>query len=222
MLTNAQEKLIRSVHTKKGRINTGLCLVEGEKMIETAGKAVTLEFSRSDSRNFDELVTTDTPQDRAALAHIPNYDLDDITSKETIVVLDGVQDPGNVGAAFRLCLAFNASLLIIESADPASPKVIRSSVGTMFQVPWKIVKRADAKEILTSLNRPIFKLEKSTKANTVSTLNNQKPAILIAGSEGSGITLPVDGSSVFIEHNNALDSLNVGNALAIALYARTQ
>src|SRR5688572_28984119 len=136
MISHAQEKLIRSLKTKKGRRTSGLCLVEGKKLVEAAGKSVQFTFTSRDTKQFSKLVTTSTPQDIAAVAKLPVFDVEQVRDLETIVVLDGVQDPGNVGAAFRLCQAFGASLILVDSADATSPKVIRSSAGAIFHVHW--------------------------------------------------------------------------------------
>jgi TrmH family RNA methyltransferase len=219
MLSNTQEKLIRSLSTKKGREKSGLCLVEGEKVIKTAGDAIEYTFTRNSTDNFDKLVTTETPQNLAAVAKIPNWSLDDIKSHKVIVALDGVQDPGNVGAILRLCLGFNASLILIDSADVTSPKVIRSSVGAMFQVPWMHVTSKESSKLLKDLNLPIYRLEKKKSAVDIKKAKLKKPLILMAGSEGRGIQSRIKGTSIFIDHDDALESLNVGHSLAIALYS---
>ncbi len=219
MLTKNQEKVIKSLHSKKGREKHGLCLVEGQKVIDTAGEAIEYTFTNNDSKQFDKLITTETPQDIASIAKIPEWTLDDIKQSPTIIVLDGVQDPGNVGAILRLCLGFNASLVLIESADVTNPKVIRSSVGAMFQVPWMKVERADAEKFVTDLKRPIYRLEKTADAQSIDK-KLEKEIILIAGSEGSGIKLDIQGTSIVIPHDDKLESLNVGHALGIVLAAR--
>lgn len=219
MLSQAEEKRIRSLHAKKGRKETGLCLVEGEKNIEAAGDAVEFTFTKEDSVRFEQLVTTDTPQEIAAVAKIPSFSRDDILEAKTIIVLDGVQDPGNVGTILRLCLAFNASLILIESADPASPKVIRSSAGALFHLPWMRMSRAEAHGFLTDLDRPIYRLEKNDASVSIDKMSKE-PIALIAGSEGQGIELTIPGESVAIAHDPRIESLNVGTALAIALHAR--
>ena len=58
MLSKAQEKLIKSLHNNKGRQKSGLCLVEGQKVIDLAGDLVQLEFTNKDSDSFAGLVTT--------------------------------------------------------------------------------------------------------------------------------------------------------------------
>lgn len=220
MLSKAKEQLVRSLHRKKDRAESGLCLVEGSKVIATAGDAVEWTFSRNDSDVFDALVTTDTPQDMAGVARIPRWTREDVSSRSTIVVLDGVQDPGNVGAILRLCLGFDASLVLIESADVTSSKVVRASVGAMFQVPWMVVRRDEAVKFIMSFDRPVYRLESSTHAAILPEQRrgaNAESHILIAGSEGSGIQLDVSGESISIAHNPKLESLNVGHALAIVL-----
>ena len=216
-LSKNQEKLIKSLQTKKGREKSGFCLIEGQKVIDLAGESVEYTFSQQDSESFADLVTTETPQEVAAVAKIPSFTLDEIQSKKTILVLDGVQDPGNVGAILRLALGFDASLLLIDSADVTSPKVIRSSVGAMSKSPWQKISREDASSVLESLERKIYRLEKREGAKSFSDISLPDKLILIAGSEGQGIKLQVEGESVYIDHADELESLNVGNAIAIAL-----
>lgn len=222
MLTVKQEKLIRSLATKKGRTESGFCLVEGEKNVAEAGDLVEFTFTPDDSKDFSSLVETVTPQPTAAVARIPVYTKDDIVRCDRIVVLDGVQDPGNVGAILRLCLGFDASLLLIESADPSNTKVIRSSAGAFFNVPWLEIERPGAEEELYSYGREVYRLEGKKSKNDIAL--NQKniklmpeKLLLVAGSEGQGIKLGIAGTSLNIKHSEKLESLNVANALAIVL-----
>lgn len=219
MLTKKQAKLIKSLHNKKGREKHGLCLVEGQKVIETAGESIEYTFTKDDSDQFDKLITTETPQDIAGVARIPEWRIDDLKKHPTIIILDGVQDPGNVGAILRLCLGFNASLVLIESADVTNPKVIRSSVGAMFQVPWMKIERDDAEKFITHLKRPVYRLEKTDDSESFDR-DYEKEIILIAGSEGSGIMLDIEGTSIMIPHDEKLESLNVGHAVGIVLTTR--
>ena len=219
MLSKVQEKLIKQLHTKKGRAKHGLCLVEGSKSLATAGDAVEFTFGERDSTSFKDLVTTETPQDVAGVARVPEWGHDDIASAQTVVVLDGVQDPGNVGAIFRLCLGFGASLVLIESADPTNPKVVRSSAGALFDVPYVEYTKKEGLDYVSTLERPVYRLEKTDSSQDVVSLPQDTEIILIAGSEGNGITLPIKGASVSITHSKALESLNVTHALAIALHA---
>jgi RNA methyltransferase, TrmH family len=218
MLTRAQEKLIKSLHNKKGREKSGFCLVEGQKVIDMTKDAVEYVFHPNDSEQYEQLVTTETPQRVAAVVKIPKWNLEQVLNQNVIVVLDGVQDPGNVGTILRLCLGFDASLILIESVDVSSPKVIRSSVGAMFRVPWIKIEKSEALLTIQELQRPVFRLERSDHAISVSEVP-QEQIVLITGSEGQGIQLEIEGKSLQIEHNEALESLNVANALGIILHS---
>jgi TrmH family RNA methyltransferase len=222
MLTNNQRKLMASLETKKGREKTGLCLVEGQKMIDTAGDAVEEVFHINDlgQRSFGKIATTDTPQEVIGVAKIPVWSMEQIKKAKTIVLLDRVQDPGNVGAILRLCLGFDATMILVESADPSSTKVIRASAGGLFLVPWIDLDPSRARDALKELNRPIYRLEKRSGAKSESVLATDQPIVLIIGNEGSGISITSEGTSVVIDHNPKLESLNVATATAIALHER--
>jgi TrmH family RNA methyltransferase len=220
MLSRAQEKLIRSLRTKKGREKSGRCLVEGAKLVEEAGRHLEFRFSPDDTAEFKRLVSTETPQTVAGVARLPSWTRKQVLARPTVVLLDHVQDPGNVGAILRLGLGFKAGLLLVESADPTSPKVIRSSAGAIFKTPWLTISRTDAEELLTEPDRPMFRLENRPGAKPLAALTEPPQALIIAGSEGRGISLPAGGQSVAIKHDKALESLNVTQALAIILHAR--
>jgi len=218
MLTKSQEKLIRSLHRKKGREETGLCLVEGRKNIEAAKKFIDFSFTEEDSEDFKRLVTTVTPQLEAAVARIPVYGEADVLKKDIVVVLDGVQDPGNVGTILRLCLGFDAGLILIGSADPTNSKVIRSSAGALFQVPWKEMKEHEVYELFQREARAIYRLEKRKGSQSLKKIEMRPPLFLLAGSEGQGIGLNIESPSVYVDHDKKLESLNVAMALAIVLF----
>lgn len=222
MLSKAQEKVIRSLSTKKGRQQHGLCLVEGWKLIRSAGDAVEFTFTPSDSLKFEQLVTTKTPQKIAGVAIVPEFHITDIAAKKTVVILDGVQDPGNIGAVLRLCQGFNASLILVECADITNPKVVRSSAGALFHVPWIRMSRDQATKVVKASKRPVYRLENTEQAQHLHKIQNKESVALIVGSEGNGIIINVKLPSIKIRHRSDLESLNVANALAIALHARYQ
>ena len=216
MLTKAEEKRIKSLHKKKGRREHRRCLVEGVKLIESARDYVETTFSPKDSLKFDKLVTTESPQEVAAVARIPEKNLEDIELADVVVILDHVQDPGNVGTILRSCLGFQGSLILIESADPTSAKVIRSSAGAMFHVPWIELSEDEASTWLEKTKRTIYRLERRDDSIDYQKMD-QGPIVIIAGSEGSGITLKSDAPSVMINHSERLESLNVAQAVTIVL-----
>jgi TrmH family RNA methyltransferase len=225
MLSQIQEKLIKSLQNNKGRDKANLWLVEGAKFLELAGSAVQLTFTAEDTTNFHLLTTTNSPPVIAGTVRPPHFQLAEVAIKKTILLLDNIQDPGNLGTIIRLAGAFNAGLILFNCVDPGSPKVIRSSAGTVFQTPWLKMDLATIQKWLKTLPRPIYRLENTAQAQPLTVTSNKTlPAeiLLVIGSEGQGITMPIDGESLFIQHQPLIDSINVATAVAIALFIRYQ
>lgn len=220
MLTKTHERLLRDLLTKKGRKERGMFVIEGRKFVNDAGPMVEFTFTPQDTNQFREYVTTITPQSLAAVARVPQWTLADVEKKSMIVVLDNVQDPGNVGTLLRACLGFKASLVLVESAEATNPKTVRASASAILRVPWVEMKKAEAEEWLQGLNdRTVYRLEKRPGAVAPSEMTADR-VVLIAGNEGSGIGLSVRGTSVAVPHEAALDSLNVAMAVTLVLYDR--
>lgn len=221
MLTAAQEKLLTQLTTKKGRKESGRFIIEGEKFVHDAGKLVEFVFTPEDTSRFTEFVSTETPQNVAAVARMPKNAIEDIQESDTIVVLDGVQDPGNVGTILRAALGFGASVLLVESAEVTSPKVVRASASAVLRTPWMAISREEAPAVIADLRRPVYRMELREGAGLPTDIR-KGPCVLIAGSEGRGVTLAVPGMSIMIPHDAALESLNVGVATSIVLYERSR
>ncbi len=221
-LTKAQERLLAALQTKKGRLERGMFIVEGAKFVHDVADLVVFRFTPSDTPRFREFIATETPQDMAAVVRTPSFTLADVARKSTVVVLDGVQDPGNVGTILRACLGFRAGLILVESSDTTNPKTVRSSVAAVLRVPAVVVARGQIAQALKDLDRPIYRLELGKQTIEVANLPKNEHLTLIAGSEGQGIRLDVPGVSVKIPHDRALESLNVGVAVSIALYERSR
>ncbi len=219
MLTQTEEKLIRSLHTRKGREQEGLCLVEGEKLVREYRRHLLWTFTPKDTTKFSQLVTTETPQSIAGVAKLPVWKLSDLQKSPTILVLDHLQDPGNLGAIFRLALGFDASLVLVECTDPGNPKVVRGSAGAIFHVPWTTIVRPDLKHFLDA-QPSVWRLEKHSQALGIESIRKPAKVCVLVGSEGRGIQTPYEAPSLTIPHASALESLNVSTAVAILLYAR--
>ncbi len=217
MLSKSQQRLLLALQKRKEREERGMFIIEGEKFVRDAGSLVEFTFTARDTTIYQEVISTEAPQGLAAVARVPEWTMADITSRPTIVVLDGIQDPGNVGTVLRACLGFNAALILVESAEVTNPKTVRASASAILRVPWKTVVRDEASELIASFNRPVFRLELKKGAVTPAEIS-PKPRVLIAGNEGKGIRLQVNGTSVAIPHNPVLESLNVAMATSIVLY----
>ena len=216
MLSKAQERILRDLQTKKGRKDRGLCIIEGAKFVRDAKRFVEFEFTPKDTNQFREYVSTTTPQVVAAVARVPQFSLEEVLAHDVVVVLDGIQDPGNVGTVLRVALGFGASVIAVESADITGQKVVRASTSAIFKAPWIEMKRDEAEEFFAEYLRMTYRLEHRPGAVSLDAVRAGKMYV-IAGNEGGGITLRVKGQSVRIPHDPALESLNVAVAVALML-----
>lgn len=138
-----------------------------------------------------------------------------------ILLLDGVQDPGNLGTIIRSALGFNIDTIILSntSIDLYNDKVIRATEGALFKI--NIIRKnlKESIEILNKKNIPIYKTDVKEGID-VSKINKDKYAIII-GSEGNGISTEIKNlvdKSIYIKTNKCLESLNVAVATSIILY----
>ena len=144
---------------------------------------------------------------------------------QKLLILDSIQDPGNLGTIIRSSVAFNIDTIIINDrcADIYSDKVIRSSQGMIFKT--NIVKR-DLSEFLKGIKgkTPIFGT-KVTDGKDLKTLEKISEFAIIMGNEGSGVDpklLDLCDEYLYIPMNKNCESLNVGVATSIILYELTK
>ena len=150
-----------------------------------------------------------------------------VRSLEPIVVLEGVNNPDNVGGIFRSAHAFGARLIVLGPGcgDPLYRKAIRTSMGTALEVPWveAINWPGDVREI-QARGYQIVALTTDRGAPTLGNALERAtlPVALMFGSEGYGLTpeaLAAAGTTARIPMpNDEADSLNVAAAASIALY----
>jgi TrmH family RNA methyltransferase len=167
------------------------------------------------SNIFDSLAETKSPQNVIGLFERPRTSLDALFAREAsiVIALDGVQDPGNVGAIVRLAAAFDANgiALLPGCADPFGPKAIRSSAGAVLNVP---VVSCTAEELLAR-GWPVV----AADARGEVTDPPARRAVLAFGSEGSGLSLAVSSAArtIAIPMSARTESLNVASSAAILL-----
>src|SRR6185369_14902622 len=191
-------------------------VIEGAKFVDDAiaggWKPIVVLRSGTDlsPELFDSLASTKSPQGVLALFERP-APADLFAREETIVIaLDAVQDPGNVGTIIRLAAAFDAGgvALLPGCADPFSPKSIRASAGAILHVPV-------AQVTIEELRWPLF----VTAADGVPDAPPARRAILVFGSEGSGVSPEIakQAKSLAIRTSGRVESLNVAASAAILL-----
>lgn len=153
---------------------------------------------------------------------------DVIAGAQRVVVLDGVGNPDNVGSIFRNAAAFGVDAVIVgpRCCDPLYRKAIRTSMGAVLRVPfayadeWTTTMEAMRREGLTSV--ALTPRYPSQPIDEFAARATRQRVALIVGSEGDGLTSAVESSAdvrVRIPIVAAVDSLNVGVAVGIALYA---
>ncbi len=139
-----------------------------------------------------------------------------------MIILDGIEKPGNIGAILRSCDASNVDLIIINSqkCDLYNPNVIRSSLGTIFS--QKIIS-LDNKSTLDFLKKNDIKVYATylNAKKSIQSVNYNSSSAIIVGSENLGISkfwINNSDELIKIPMLGSIDSLNVSVSAAIVLY----
>lgn len=140
---------------------------------------------------------------------------------KTAVLLDRVQDPGNIGTIIRTCAALNIEQVYLTPgcANPWSAKVLRSAQGAHFSM--TIYTHIDTTAFLADCSLPLYITHLGPQAKHLYELNLAKPILWVFGHEGQGVSeaiLQFEHQAVFIPQSERIESLNVGIASALALY----
>lgn len=174
---------------------------------------------------FKYVTDTVTPQGVLAVVKMPEYDVfEEIDrAKSNILILDKVQDLGNLGTIIRTSDAFNVRLIICNNgtADVYSPKVVRSTMGSIFRV--KLVYTSDIENVIKYLKNKNYdivgtSLQTNTHLDELDYLNKHA---YILGNEANGVDknlLQMCNKLVKIDMENTAESLNVSVATSIILY----
>ena len=241
-------KFFQKLESKKYRDRFGLYLIEGENLIEEAHKngaqfqEILIRMGEGErfikpwmeddkvylveQKLFAEIAQTETSQGVIASVVKPDISLKDFASKRpsgNFVVLDRLQDPGNIGTIIRTADAAGYELVVAMkgTADIFSPKVVRSATGSLFRVPivfaenndelTEFVHNSGKKLVATCLDDSKFYYDEDLRENIA----------LIVGNEGNGISPDlIDKSDVKIKipMHGSIESLNASVAAAIIMY----
>jgi len=247
---NTLLKELRGAFARADLTEAGDCAIEGLRIVEEAirsGLRFRAVFFRESASNlverllpqigahvetvvlpdklFASSVPSETPQGVAALVHYRQNSLEDVFSRlelGPVVVVAGLQDPGNLGTILRSAEAFGgAGVLLGEgTVSPFNPKVVRGSAGSMFRLSVMRVKLAD---VLPQLREGGVRLiaTSSHKGTPLPQANLAGPVAVMIGGEGAGVPrdlLARVDEVVVIPHAEQLESLNAGVAASIVLY----
>ena len=249
-MQNQQIKKIKLLKKKsKARIEQNAFIIEGIKMFEeskTEGNLIKSYFSLSFYENklkekseffqdltyevieddtFNKLSDTSTPQGVLALVEKPGYNMADMIedANSTLLLLENIQDPGNLGTMVRTAEAagFTGLILSHDCVDMLNPKVVRSTMGGIFRMPFVYVE--DFKEVLYEIKRKnitIYASHLEGKSYYDEASYPRRCAILI-GNESTGLrsdTTKLADDLVKIPMQGKVESLNAGVAASIMMY----
>ena len=169
-------------------------------------------------------VTTETPQPVAALVRPRAWQWPDLLSAANplVVVLAGIQDPGNLGAILRSAEAFGATgaVLLPGTVSPWNPKAMRASAGSVFRLPFLSSSIPDCFDRLRQAGVPSL-AAMAHDARSLSEVNLAQPAAFVIGAEGSGLAPEIAAqcdARITIPCPGPVESLNAAVAASILLY----
>jgi RNA methyltransferase, TrmH family len=242
-IKNPQVKQWKKLHTKKDRDKTGTFLIEGFHLVEEAltHKELILELIVSESIDLpstwnidnvnltivtEEIIKaisqTETSQGIVALCKQLNNEITSDFKEARLLLLDAVQDPGNLGTMIRTAEAAGIDAVIVGdgSVDIYNSKVIRSTQGAIFHLPIFQANLFDLIKKLKEEDLPIFGTSLHNAVN-YKEVPPQDAFAIILGNEGNGVNqqlLEQTTQNLFIPIYGKSESLNVAVAAAILLY----
>jgi TrmH family RNA methyltransferase len=249
---------IRDLRRRKGRERRGLALAEGVRLVEEAlaagvpvrgavvspaleatprGKTLKSTLSERGIRlvevgigELDQLSDTEQPQGIVAVIEPREWSLAQVpvAPGSVVLVLDAVQDPGNVGTMLRTALALGAAGLVAlkGTAELTNPKVLRGSMGALFRLPavattleeflpW-VAERGLELWVTAADGEPLRRSNGSPRRSGLA---------LVVGNEGAGVSPPLQAAArrrVAVPLAPGVESLNVAVAAGILLYEVTR
>ena len=229
-ITSMHNDLVKfwvSLKNKKVRDKERKFIVEGDHLIDEARKNNLIEYVISCvDENAEYFVTIDImvkigyQQSISYNVAVVNFIPEDAINGN-ILILDNLQDPGNLGTIIRSATAFNINTIILsdDSVDLYNPKVVRATEGMIFNL--NIIRR-DLSEIIPVLKNLGYKLIGTDvkKGMDVRNIRKENVAIVI-GNEGSGMknkTKNMCDEFINIKMMDTCESLNAGVAASIIMY----
>ena len=169
-------------------------------------------------RLFEKLGSTESSQGVIALVRPPVWSVEQLFgARSLVVVLDGVQDPGNAGSIVRAAEAFGATGVVFlkGSVSPFNPKTLRASAGSLFRVPF-----VPAGEIAPALRAHGLDIYAAVPGgSTLAQADLARPCALIVGSEARGVRAELRAAARTLSIPTVgVESLNAAVAAGILLY----
>ena len=231
------QQVKKLLSSKKERDNAGLFAADGTKLLAEAVKY----YDGLDTVILSDGVEAEVP-DHVRVIRVPEDVMASISPMEApqgalflcrmpekerfvprpgMLMLDGIQDPGNVGTILRTADALEIPVVLLEGcADPYSHKVVRSSMGAVFRTPVVRATWAEAKAACEEAGIPVAVTALSDRAADIREADLKRMAVVI-GSEGRGVrreVLESADAALIIPMNPRCESLNAAIAAAIVMW----
>ncbi len=253
-------KQLRQAFSSAELTEKGDCAIEGLRILEEAirsGLRFSAVFFRESAQDraerllpqigaqvetlllpdslFDSVVPSESPQGVAALVRLREFSLNDILERlqvGPIVVLAGLQDPGNLGTILRSAEAFGSAGVVLGegTVSPFNSKVIRASAGSVFRLPIVHAQRGAGKSAAAKLEEVSHKFREkgirqvatsSHKGTMLDQADLRGATAIFFGNEGAGLPREIMArmdETIAIPHTSQVESLNAGVAASIVLY----
>ena len=235
------QQVRRLLTSRKAREESGLFVADGIKLLAEAVKwwpgleTVILSdgvdadvpegvrLVRVPEDVMESISPMQTPQGALFVCRLPEKQT--FAAKPGMLLLDGIQDPGNLGTILRTADALQTSVVLLEGcADPYSHKVVRSSMGAVFRTPVVQTTWQQAKEACVQAGIPVAVTALSEKAKDIRCAELTQMAVVI-GSEGQGVRkeiLEAAQQKLIIPMDERCESLNAAIAAAIVMWQMKQ
>lgn len=233
-VNNEHIKELAKLKDKKYRDSSNLFLVETEHLVLEAFKKGLVKELILDKDALFPLDVTTTYVNREVMKKLSSTESipkvmavvykkeENLNVGEKILVLDNIQDPGNLGTIIRSAVAFNIDTIVLsnDTVDLYNPKVVRSNQGMMFHV--NII-RTDVVKFIADLKKDGYKIvgTKVTNGHDVKESKIYSHFALIIGNEGRGMSKDLDllcDEYLYIRMNDNCESLNASVAASIIMY----
>ncbi len=235
------QQVRRLLSSRKEREEAGLFIADGLKLLEEAKRwypgldtvvlADDVEVALPDHVRvvrvpkavMESISPMETPQGALFLCRLPEKK--PFSPVRGMLLLDGIQDPGNIGTILRTADALDIPVALLEGcADPYSHKVVRSAMGAVFRTPVVQTTWQEAKAALAEAGIPVAVTALSDRAEDIRKADLGTSAVVI-GSEGRGVRqeiLDAAEKELIIPMNPHCESLNAGIAAAIVMWQMRQ
>jgi TrmH family RNA methyltransferase len=241
LITKSDVKYIQSLAHKKFREEEGVFVIEGTKMVgeliqEFPDKIVHLyatqqwvdevvrekildsKISVIDEMTLGKISQLKSPNQVVAVVKIPTHQSKDNSTSKLTLVLDQIQDPGNLGTIIRTCDWFGVQNIVcsLDTVDAYNPKTVQSAKGSLLRMN---IQYADLITYLSS-KKGVAIYAAALNGNSIYEIEVKEPSIIIVGNEASGISKEVmvlANQTITIPKIGKAESLNAGIATAIIL-----